>query len=241
MNCLKVEEQFSAYLEDELDYQAVRAFEAHLNTCESCRREFTLFRESLDLLHQLPQIEPSIEFDIALQVRLADTQVESIPFWRRVLQPLQGQVRWALGGIAVLLVMLTGFYLYQKTFDQKTLTEPESVETAEAPEPSKRTPLAEGREVESKQQQLPLAVPSQELQSRVYFPETSVFDLQPTRGNQQPQFPAPNLQPVRRDQQPQLPGADLQPAHKGQQPQQLEQNYILRTINYKKAPTGGGL
>ena len=232
MNCLKVEEQFSAYLEDELDYQAVRAFEAHLSTCESCRREFTLFRESLDLLHQLPQITPSTEFDIALQVRLADTQVESIPFWRRVLQPLQGQVRWALSGVAVLLVMLTGFYLYQKTFDQKTLTESESVETAEAPESSKHTLLAEGREAESKQQQLPLAVP---------FPETSIFDLQPTRGNQQPQFPVPNLHPVRRDQQPQLPGADPQPAHKSQQPQQLEQNYILRTINYKKAPTGGGL
>ena len=241
MNCLKAEEQFSAYLEDELDYQAVRAFEAHLSTCESCRREFTLFRESLDLLHQLPHIEPSTEFDVALQARLADTQVESIPFWRRVLQPLQNPIRWALGGVAVLLVMLTGFYLYQKTFDQKTLTEPESVETAEAPDPSKRTPLAEGREVESKQQQFPLAVPSQELQSLVNFPETSVFDLQPTRGNQQPQFPMSNLQQLRGSQQSQLPMFDLQPARKDQQPQQLEQNYILRTINYKKAPTGGGL
>ena len=235
MNCLKVEEQFSAYIEDELDYRAVKAFEAHLSTCESCRRELTLFRESLDLLHQLPQIEPSTEFDIALQVRLADTQVESIPFWQRVLQPLQGQIRLALGAIAVLLVMIAGFYFYQKT-----LTEPEPVETVEAPEPSNSMPLAEEREVESKQQ-FPLAVPSQELQSLVNFSESSVFDLQPTRGNQQPQPPAFNLQPVRRDQQPQLPGSELQPADKSQQPQQLEQNYILRTINYTKAPTGGGL
>ena len=81
MNCLKAEEQFSAYIEDELDYRAVRTFEAHLNACESCRREFTLFHESLDLLQQLPQIEPSTDFDIALKVRLVDTQVESIPFW----------------------------------------------------------------------------------------------------------------------------------------------------------------
>ena len=220
MNCLKVEEQFSAYIEDELDYRAVKAFEAHLSTCGSCRRELTLFRESLDLLRQLPPIEPSAEFDIALQVRLADTQVESIPFWQRVLQPLQGQIRLALGGIAVLLVIIAGFYFYQKT-----LTEPESVETVEAPEPSNSMPLAEEREVESKQQQFPLAVPSQELQSLVNFPESSAF----------------NLQPVRRDQQPQLPGSDLQPAQKNQQPQQLEQNYILRTINYTKAPTGGGL
>ena len=220
MNCLKVEEQFSAYLEDELDYQAVRAFEAHLNTCESCRQEFTLFRESLDLLHQLPQIGPSTEFDAALRTRLADTQVESIPFWQRVLQPLQGQLRLALGGIAVLLLMIAGFYFYQKT-----LTDPESPEIVEAQESSKHIPLAEGHEVESKQQQFPLAVPSQELQPLVNFSDSSVPDLQPTRGNQQPQ----------------PPGSDSQPAHENQQPQQLEQNYILRTINHTKAPTGGGL
>ena len=236
MNCLKVEEQFSAYIEDELDYQAVRAFETHLSTCESCRQEFTLFRESLDLLHQLPQIKPSTEFDITLQTRLAGVQVESIPFWQRVLQPLHGQIRLALGAIAVLLVMIAGFYFYQKT-----LTKSESPATVEVPASSKRMPLAEGREVESKQQQLPLAVPSQELQPLVNFPEPSIFDLQPTRGNQQPQFPTFHLQPTRGNQQPQLPESDLQPADKSQQPQQLEQNYILRTINYTKAPTGGGL
>ena len=97
MNCLKAEEQFSAYIEDELDYQAVRAFEGHLSTCESCRRELTLFRESLDLLHQLPQIEPSAEFDVTLQARLADTQVESIPFWQRVLQPLARSSSFGIG------------------------------------------------------------------------------------------------------------------------------------------------
>ena len=236
MNCLKVEEQFSAYIEDELDYQAVRAFEDHLSTCESCRQELALFRESLDLLHQLPQIEPSTEFDVTLQARLADTQVESIPFWQRVWQPLHGQVRLALGGIAVLLVMIAGFYFYQKT-----LTEPESVETVETPESSKRMPLAEGREVESKQQQLPLAVPSQELQSLVKFPDSSELDLQPVRGNQQPQSPTLDLQQLRGTQQSQLPGADMQPGHGNQQPQRLEQNYILRTINYTEAPTGGGL
>ena len=204
MNCLKAEEQFSAYLEDELDYQAVRAFEAHLSACESCRREFTLFRESLDLLHQLPQIEPSTEFDIALQVRLADTQVEPIPFWRRVLQPLQGQTGLALSGIAVLLVMVAGIYLYQRT-----LVKPKLIEIAVAPETSRRVPLAEGRRVEWRRQQFPLAVPSREPQSLVNFPEFSAFDLQPVR--------------------------------RSQQPQRLEQNYILQTINYTEAPTGGGL
>ena len=233
MNCLKVEEQFSAYLEDELDYQAVRAFETHLSTCELCRREFTLFRESLDLLHQLPQIEPSAEFDVALQARLADTQVESIPFWQRVLQPLHGQVRLALSGIAVLLVILAGFYFYQKT-----LTKSPSVDTAVAPETSRSVPVAKEREVE---QQLPLAVPSQELQSLVKFPESSELDLQPVRGNQQLQSATFDLQQLRGTQQPQSPASDMQPVRENQQPQRLEQNYILRTIKRTEAPTGGGL
>lgn len=219
MNCLTAEEQFSAYLEDELDYQAVRAFEAHLNTCESCRQEFTLFRESLNLLHQLPQIEPSTEFDAALQVHLSDTKVEPIPFWQRILEPFHGQIRLALSGISVLLVIATGFYFYQKT-----QIKPQPVEIAAAPETLRRASLAEGREVE-RQQPFPLALPSRELQSLVNFPESSVFDLQPVRRSQQPQFPAFNLQPVRRTQQ----------------PQRLEQNYILQTINYTEAPTGGGL
>ena len=235
MNCLKVEEQFSAYLEDELDYQAVRAFEAHLSACESCRREFTLFRESLDLLHQLPRIEPSSEFDVALQARLADTQVESIPFWKRVFQPLHGQTRLALGGIAVLLVMLIGFYFYQKT-----LTKSPSVETAVDPETSRRAPVAKERGVEQ-EQQLPLAVPSQELQSLVNFPDSSELDLQPVRGSQQPQSPMSNLQQLRGSQQQQLPASDTQPVRKDEQPQRLEQNYILRTIKRTEAPTGGGL
>ena len=233
MNCLKVEEQFSAYIEDELDYQAVREFEAHLSTCESCRRELTLFRESLDLLRQLPQIKPSTEFDVTLQARLADTQVESIPFWQRLLQPLHGQVRWALSGVAVLLVIVAGFYFYQKT-----LTKSPSVDTAVAPETSKVTPVAKEREVE---QQLPLAVPSQELQSLVQFPDSSKLDLQPVRGNQQLQSAPFDLQQLRGTQQSQLPESDMQPVPENQQPKRVEQNYILRTINYTEAPTEGGL
>lgn len=236
MNCLKAEELFSAYIEDELDYQAVRTFEAHLNACGSCRREFTLFRESLDLLHQLPQIEPSTEFDAALKTRLADTQVESISFWKRILQPLHGQIRFALSGVAVMLVMVAGFYFYQKTS-----INPGLVEIVAAPESSSRAPLAEERRIEWQRQQFPLAVPSQEPQSLVNFPESSVFNPQPVRRNQQPQLSVFDLQPVRSSQQPQLSVFDMQPVRRGQQPQRLEQNYILQTINYTEAPTGGGL
>ena len=236
MNCLKAEEQFSAYIEDELDYRAVRRFEAHLNACESCRREFTLFRESLDLLHQLPQIEPSTDFDTALKARLVDTQVESIPLWGRVLQPLHGQIHLALSGVAMMLMMVTGFYFFQKAS-----INPDPGEIAAAPGTSREALPVEERRIEEQRPQFPLAVPSQEPQSLVSFPESSAFNLQPVRRNQQPQFSAFNLQPVRRSQRPQFQVFDLQPVRRSQQPQRLEQNYILQTINYTEAPTGGGL
>ena len=181
MNCLKAEEQFSAYFEDELDYQAVKAFEAHLGVCEPCRQEFARFRKSLDLLHQLPQIEPSVEFDIALRVRLANTQVESIPFWRRVLRPLHAQPAWALSGIAALLVMFAGIYLYQKT-----LVKSPPFDIASVPDTSGHVRLSEGRSNERWRQEFPLAVPSPELRARVNFPEFPAFDPQPVRRGQQP-------------------------------------------------------
>ena len=182
MNCLKAEEQFSAYFEDELDYQAVRAFESHLSNCQPCRQEFARFRGSLDLLHQLPQIEPSAKFDIAVRARLANTLVESIPFWRRVLRPLHGQPAWALSGIAALLVMFAGIYLYRST-----IVKSPPFDVAIAPESSRHVRLSGGRSDKQWRQEFPLAVPSQGLQFRVNFPEFPAFDPQPVRRGQQPQ------------------------------------------------------
>ncbi len=208
MNCLKAEEQFSAYLEDELNYQTVKAFETHLADCEQCHREFTLFSESLDLLHQLPQIEPSAEFDIDLRSRLANTQVELISFWHRVLNSLRAQPAWALSGVVTLLVMFAGIYLYQNIF----VKSPPFEVAIEPNTPSTRirhVPLAEVRSNELWQGELPLAVPNLDLQSLVKFPEFPAFDAQPMR--------------------------------RRQEPRRMEQNYILQTINYTEAPTGGGL
>lgn len=117
MNCLKAEEHFSEYLEDALDYQTIKAFEIHLADCETCRHELTLFQRSVDLLHQLPQIEPSSDLDVALQTRLANIQVETISLRRRILEAIRAQPIWTFGGLAtVMLVVVAGIFLYQNAF-----------------------------------------------------------------------------------------------------------------------------
>ena len=119
MNCLIAEEHFSAYLEDELDYQTVKDFETHLMNCGSCSSEFALFRKSLKLLHQLPRFEPSSNFDSSLQSKVDNLDVDRIPVWHQFLDSLRTRTEWAFGGIAtILLVGLLGVYFYQSGLEE---------------------------------------------------------------------------------------------------------------------------
>ena len=118
MNCLMAEEHFSAYLEDELDYRTIKEFEAHLTDCGSCSSEFALFRKSVNLLHQLPRIEPSSDFDRSMQSRVGNLDVDRIPAWHQLLDSLRTRPVWAFSGFAtILLVGLLTAYFYQNGLD----------------------------------------------------------------------------------------------------------------------------
>ena len=86
MNCLQAEEHFSAHYEDSLDYQTLQRFESHIDECQGCEREYTLFCESVQASQQLPQIEPSPTFSATLQQRLSEEERETLSFWQRFRQ-----------------------------------------------------------------------------------------------------------------------------------------------------------
>jgi hypothetical protein len=118
MNCLMAEEHFSAYLEDELAYQTIKEFETHLTECGSCSSEFVTFRKSVSLIHQLPRIEPSSDFDRMVQSRVGNLDVDRIPAWHQILDSLRARPVWAFSGIAtILLVVLVSAYFYQSGLD----------------------------------------------------------------------------------------------------------------------------
>ena len=116
MNCLQAEENFSAYLEDALDYQTLQRFESHIVECATCRREYARFSESVKASQQLPQIEPSPYFMPTLQQRLAEEQRGTLSFWQRLLH-IFNMPKWALSGIMVLLLITaTVTFLYHDDF-----------------------------------------------------------------------------------------------------------------------------
>ena len=112
MNCLQAEENFSAHLEDALDYQTLQRFESHIAECTTCQREYARFSESVKVSQQLPQIEPSPYFIPTLQQCLAEEQRDRLSFWQR-LQSIFSMPKWALSGVMVLLLITgTATFLY---------------------------------------------------------------------------------------------------------------------------------
>lgn len=118
MNCLQAEEHFSAHFEDELDYQTLQAFEAHLAECEGCRHEYALFQESVKAAQQLPQIDASPYFMQTLQQRIAEEHCEKLPFWQGLLHVLN-RPRWVFSGIILLIFATTSIYFYQENLFDK--------------------------------------------------------------------------------------------------------------------------
>lgn len=130
MNCLQAEENFSAHLEDALDYQMLQRFESHIAECATCQREYARFSESVKASQQLPQIEPSPYFMPTLQQRLAEEQRESFSFWQR-LQRVFVMPKWAISGVMVgLLIMGTVTFLYHDDwFNRGTQPSDEQIST----------------------------------------------------------------------------------------------------------------
>ena len=156
MNCLQAEEHFSAHFEDTLDYQTLRGFEEHLAACEACQQEYARFQESVKAIQQLPQIEPSPYFMPTLLQRITEEQREidgvkgiATTGWKQLLGVFHRPV-WAISSILVLILAITGTYLYQDgfLFDQdsgSTAITPKSQEVQIATSPVVTRRAVEGR------------------------------------------------------------------------------------------------
>ena len=151
MNCLQAEEHFSAHFEDTLDYETLQGFEEHLAACEVCQQEYARFQESVKVVQQLPQIEPSPYFMPTLLQRITEEQRErsgvkgiATADWKQVLDVFRRPV-WAFSGILALILAVTGTYLYQDGFlfdrdagSTAVTSEPQKVQVATSPVVTRR-------------------------------------------------------------------------------------------------------
>ena len=136
MNCLQVEENFSAHYEDTLDYQTLRLFETHIADCTSCQHDYTQFRDAVKASQLLPQIEPSPNFIQNLNIRLEEEQREKISFWEQ-LRLIFSTPKWAFSAVMILLLITASVtFLFQNDlFNRETHTsiDPGYVPSSETP------------------------------------------------------------------------------------------------------------
>lgn len=143
MNCLQIEEYFSSYFEDTLDYRTLQIFDEHLNNCEACQKEYEFFRESVSELQQLPQEQPSPGFLSTLLQQLNQEQPARPSFWQR----LRAQFvtpKWALSSGVVMLLVITGTFLFQFNVGNDDNTQLDNLtQTTQMPEDSSSSVIVE--------------------------------------------------------------------------------------------------
>ena len=180
MNCVQAEEHFSAHLEDTLDYQTLQDFESHLTECEACQGEYARFQDSVNAVHQLPQIEPSPYFMSALQQRLATEARETYSIKDVVitrgqqLLDLFRRPKWALSGVIALVLAVTGTYFYQDFRPAPIASTPQMEQAATSPEVF---PVQRSRGVIGDRNQLlrgsVISTPTQPMQQRYMLKQVS--------------------------------------------------------------------
>ena len=71
MNCARMESRILPYLDGRLKEDERAEAEKHLAACAVCRLRVNEFRSLSGLLDELPKIEPSADFDLRMQARIA--------------------------------------------------------------------------------------------------------------------------------------------------------------------------
>lgn len=88
MNCERARERFSEYLEGNLDLSTTALVRGHIEACDSCSREYNLFRQTWSSLGSLPEVSVPANLRHDVIMRMARMQHERRHGIRRSLPSL---------------------------------------------------------------------------------------------------------------------------------------------------------
>jgi len=76
----------SEFMDNELPEQRTKEIREHIQTCEPCRNETALIRQIEDSMKDLPEIEPSTDFDRS--------------FWKKINAIEDKKKRWSISNLS---------------------------------------------------------------------------------------------------------------------------------------------
>ncbi|MFQ5960947.1 MAG: zf-HC2 domain-containing protein [Candidatus Methylomirabilales bacterium] len=112
MRCGEIQEQLSAYLEDELEPAERRNIEVHLEECAHCRQELALLQRTVSTLQSLEEVEAPPRLTAAIQTAISVRERFS---WRRLASRLffPLHIKLPLEAMALVLITLGVVYVYR--------------------------------------------------------------------------------------------------------------------------------
>jgi anti-sigma factor RsiW len=127
--CHRIRNILSAYQDNEVEAVQKAAIEAHLRTCESCRRHYEILQQTYQLLNRLPEVEADESLSIKILERVSLSRQS---FWIRVkdnwlrLLPVPATMM-AMVFSGILLGALVGhFWIEQQALSHRTVANSQS-------------------------------------------------------------------------------------------------------------------
>lgn len=162
MRCEEIQNQLSAYLEDELEPAQRHNIEAHVEECVRCRQELALLRRTVSALQALEEIEVPPRLTAAIQTGVS-TRGRSR--WRNVASRLffPIHIKIPLEAMALLLISLGVVYLYRSAPELAQAPRPQGI--SEVATRERAAPAAGGRR-DDRQEQAARKKPAQKSLSR---------------------------------------------------------------------------
>lgn len=156
MNCQKVRENLSAYLDGELNKAEASSLAAHLLTCNNCRQEWEQLKMINALWQELPEIEPPPNFMQGLSEKLAAATAETAkpPLWERARRITQ-RPWYKFAAVAAVFGMALGI---------STLLDNEKVDVLNHPQVTKAPNIQTGKPHEVKSDGETAAIPEEQQQ-----------------------------------------------------------------------------
>jgi len=139
-NCRKCRSMFIEVLYNELDHEQKKSFDAHLEACSKCTKDFEEMRETMGVLSQRTRTEPDSFFWDSYWDKLADRMEEkerSVPaivaWWQRFWQSISFQPNWTYRIATAVALIAIGVFIGKLYFGRPVSEQVETFQTVQVP------------------------------------------------------------------------------------------------------------
>ncbi len=199
MECNKIQEKLSAYIEDIILSDEKTLIEEHLKSCQRCRESLADLRKTIEHIKNIEEVEPPSWLTQKTMTRVKAEAETKKGIFQRLFYPLY--IKIPVGAIATIAIAVTTIYIFKAIqLELKLAKAPsEIIERKESPVIARgEAPSSEGISARGeKQSQKPGAVSSELTKDKIPSPSAPVIPPRPPleKGGFEAEQPLPAKEP----------------------------------------------